>query len=119
MKFLLLASAMTLLSVNVNAKMGSDEALEAQVEEQMGSAIVQKISNHFYDAKKLADGTKIVSVYWTGKKVFQKDDACLVMEQKLSHFESHGSDESESKEREAVVTQKTRVTDCEPAVFLI
>lgn len=118
MKFLLLASAMALLTFNVNAKMTSDAELEMQIQIQMGQPVVQKISNHFYNAKQSSDGFKVVSTYWTGKKVFQKDDACLVMEQKLSRINERDGKGAGEKLKEPVLTQQTHVTDCKPASFV-
>lgn len=119
MKFLLLALAMTLLSTNVNAEMTSEAELEMHIEKQMGQPVVQKISNHFYNAKQSADGFNVVSIFWTGKKVFKKDNACLVMEQKLSHIETLEGEGIGDKLKEPVLTQQTRVTDCKAASFLI
>mgnify|MGYP003624814544 CR=1 FL=1 len=117
LKFLLLASAMTLITSTVSAGMAIDVELETQIEKKMGQPVVQKISNHFYNAEQPTDGFNIVSVYWVGTKVFKKDNSCLVMEQKLSHIETFKGEGKELKR--PILTQHTQVTDCEPEGFLI
>lgn len=99
------------LSVNASASLANTE-FEAALQEQMGEPLHQKVANHVYQSKNYADGSGVTSVYWTGKKMFQKDDACLVIEQTFSHFEATKSEDGEVVGKDPVVEQVSSVKDC-------
>jgi hypothetical protein len=106
------------LAGNVSASLGNTE-FEMAINEQMGAPLLQKVANHIYKSKKYSDGTGMSSIYWTGKKVFQKGDVCLVVEQNFSHFESAESEDGNVVEKEPVVNQITSVKDCRNISALI
>jgi hypothetical protein len=94
-------------------------AFEEQVEIQMGAPIVQKVSNHVYKSQAELDGSYLSSVFWTGTKVYQNGDACLVLEQTFSHFATARNTRVHAVENRPVLEQASRVEHCEAQTVII
>jgi len=121
MKFIsaaMMAVLLTGLAGNVSA--GDKDNVEAKVSEhdQMSLPLVQKVANHMYKSKRFVDGTNMTSVYWTGKKVFQNGESCLIVEQNFSHF-NKGESPDKTITKEPVVKRTLVVKDCDGVVAFI
>jgi len=111
MKFLS-AVTMAVLLAGMHGNANASMEFNAKVHSTFGLPLVQKVTNHLYKSQQFDDGTDMRSVYWTGTKVFQKGDICLVVKQKFNRFEKTESKDKLSFEQEPVVEQSSSIKDC-------